>query len=779
MRKITVQPLSLCVLLMSSLMLTACGGGGGSTSSVPPAAAAVVPAPAPAPTTVVTPPPPPAQATTVIGATTAPPAVTTPPIATLPPPDTSGTVQQPPVAGTVTPTAPIAPVAPLDTSVPVTTITLESTGSAEQLNVPVTFGQVFAVGHIGPSQTVTAKLMADSTSVPLQVDIKARHPDGSVRHAILSAQVPKVAVGQSQSIGLSAAAAPAAPAATTPATLLDAGFTTSVNVTIDGQVYTASADQLLRTGNYETWLSGPVVNEWLVSAPLATSAGVAHPHLAARFSIRAVKGEKRARVDVTVENNWAYEMAPQNFKYDAQVLVGGSSVYNALGMTHYHHSRWRKMFWWGAQPSVHIKHNVAYLIATKALPNYDQTVVVPETRLAAMKTAYAGARIEPMGVGSALYAMPTTGGRDDIGLLPAWGATYLLSMDRRAKEVTLGTADLAGSWSSHYRDKNTGRPVSLADYPYMTILGNRTDTMNPVTKKLEAFPLCATTTSCTTPNNHDTSHQPAFAYLPYLVTGDFYYLEELQFWAMFNSFSSNPGYRENIKGLVRSDQVRGQAWSLRTIGEAAYITPDADKLKPQLMNLVKHNLDYFNATYTNNAAANKLGVITNGYSVVYNNSTGLAPWMDDFFTSAIGHLNELGFTSARPLLEWKARFPIGRMIDPGTCWITGAMYSMKVRDSATAPLYISIGEAWKASSTPEFAALACGSQAMATNLGLKVGEMTGYSAVATGYPSNMQPALAYAADVGGSPGASAWTVFSARTVKPNYGLGPQFAIVPR
>lgn len=764
MRKVTIKPSSLCALLITSAVLTACGGGGGSTSSASPSAA-----PAPVAAT-----PPTTQTTTITGTTT------TPPIATLPPPDTSGTVQQPPLAGTgITPTAPIAPIAPLDTTTPLTTVTVDSTGAADQLNVPVTFGQVFAVGHIGPSQTVTAMLMADNTSLPLQVDVKARHPDGSVRHAVLTTTIPKVAIRQSHVIGLGVGPAPAAPAATSAMALIMEGFTASVNVTIDGQAYSASAHHHLRAGAYETWLSGPLVNEWMVAAPLTNAAGVAHPHLAARFAIRAVTGEKRARVDVTVENNWAYELAPQNFKYDAQINVGETSVYSAVGMTHYHHSRWRKMFWWGEQPSVHVKHNVAYLIGTKALPNYDQTVVVPETRLAAMATAFSGARIQPMGVGSALPAMPTTGGRDDIGLLPAWGATYLLTMDKRAKDITLGTADLAGSWSSHYRDKNTGRPVSLADYPYMTILGNRTDTMNPVTKKLEAFPLCATTTSCTTPNNHDTSHQPNFAYLPYLVTGDYYYLEELQFWAMFNSFSSNPGYRENIKGLVRSDQVRGQAWSLRTIGEAAYITPDTDTLKPHLLNLVKHNLDYFNATYTNNATANKLGVITNGYSVVYNNSTGLAPWMDDFFTSAIGHLNELGFTSARPLLEWKARFPIGRMIDPGTCWITGAMYSMKVRDSATAPLYTTVGEAWKASSTPEFAALACASQAMATSLGLKVGEMTGYSAVATGYPSNMQPALAYAADVGGTPGASAWTVFAARSVKPNYGLGPQFAIVPR
>jgi hypothetical protein len=68
---------------------------------------------------------------------------------------------------------------------------------------------------------------------------------------------------------------------------------------------------------------------------------------------------------------------------------------------------------------------------------------------------------------------------------------------------------------------------------------------------------------------------------------------------------------------------------------------------------------------------------------------------------------------------------------------------------------------------------------MATSLGLKVGEMTGYSGAYAGYPSNMQPALAYAADVGGADGAAAWSKFVNRSVKPVYGTGPEFAIVPR
>jgi hypothetical protein len=460
-------------------------------------------------------------------------------------------------------------------------------------------------------------------------------------------------------------------------------------------------------------------------------------------------------------------------------MVGGQAVMTKAGLTHFHHARWRQVFWWGGEPAVYTRHNVPYLLATRALPNFDQRVTFSETQLAFWKTSWSGAKTELMATGLAIPYMETTGGRDDIGLLPAWAATYLLSMDKRAHDATMGTADLAGSWSSHYRDRNTDRPVSVTDFPYMTIYGQRTDTYNPATKKEEAFPLCASATGCDLPHQHDGSHQPSFAYLPYLVTGDYYYLEELQFWAMWDVFMSNPGYREYGKGLVKSDQVRGQAWSLRTLGEAAYITPDSDPLKQQLVGFVNNNMDWYNANYTDSTSGNRLGVLTHGYAIAYNDATGVAPWMDDFFTSAVGHLVEMGFTKAKPLLVWKSAFPIGRMTAPDTCWITGAMYAMKVRDSATAPLYTSIGQAWKASSTPEFAALACGGSAMATSLGLKVGEMTGYSSANSGYPSNMQPALAYAADAGGAAGAAAWTVFDGRSVKPDYGIGPQFAIVPR
>ncbi|MFC5510909.1 hypothetical protein ACFPOU_07205 [Massilia jejuensis] len=661
----------------------------------------------------------------------------------------------------------------------VTDVRIQNTSALAQPNLPVTFGQVFAVGHMMPTESLVGRFDSGAM-IPLQLDVKATHPDGSVRHAVVSGMIPDMGANEVRTMALLKSNAPHA-AGLSPNTLLSNGFSASVHATINGVRYDVSADDIIKTGGtYQTWLSGAVANEWLVSAPLKTADGVAHPHLTARFAIRWYDAIKKARVDVTIENAWAYEPNPQNITYDAEVMVHGAVVYAKPALNHLNHSRWRKLFWWGGNADqAYVKHNTAYLVASRALPNYDQSVVVTETALTGLKAKWTGTAIEPMGVGLATAYMPGTGGRNDLGLLPGWAAAYLLSMDRRAKEVTLGTADLAGSWTSHFRDKNTDRPVSLIDYPYMTILGNYTDTKNPVTKLYEAFPKCAVGASCSSPHTHDTAHQPGFAYLPYLVTGDYYYLEELQFWGMYNVFESNPGYRKNIQGLLYRGQVRGQAWSMRTLAEAAYITPDADRLKEHFTRILNSNLNWYNTTYTNNAAANIFGVIDGGSAVIYNGSRGIAPWQDDFFTAAIGHAAELGFSGARSLLSWKAKAPVLRMTDPSMCWINAALYSFNIRDSGTSPLYTTMEQAAAASQAPEFRALACNSPEMAAYLNKKIGEMTGYATSVAGYPANMQPALAYAADASLPNAAAAWAIFAARPIKPNYGSSPQFAIVPR
>ncbi len=664
-----------------------------------------------------------------------------------------------------------------------TTVRLENLGQTAQSTVPVTFGQVFAAGDLPTGSRLLART-EDGQDVPLQVDIKARHPDGSVRHALLSTILPVLAAGKTQTLSLQAGppATGAAPARHTPSTLLAGDFDAVVRIMLDDQVYTAAARPALANGRYRSWIDGPLVSEWLVNAPLLDPHGKAHPHLQVRYAIRDYADGRGTRVDVTLENDWAYEPAPRNYTYDVLIDIAGQNVYSKMALTQYHHTRWRKVFWRGPAPQINVRSDTTYLMTSRAVPNYDRRTFISEWTLRDMGVAWHGPRTEPMATGLANPGMPTTGGRPDIGLIPAWGASWLLSMDRRARDAALGTADLAGSWSIHYRDQKTDRPISIENYPYMTLLGHASDAINPKTKKSEAFPDCI---DCSNPNVADSAHMPAFNYLPYLLTGDYYQLEELQFWTMWSVFKTNPGYRGNLQGLIHRAQVRDQAWSLRNIAEAAYITPDDDVLKPQLLRLVENNLQWYNANYTNNASANRLGINVDN-AIEYNNKLGIAPWMDDFFTSAVGRMAELGFERAMPLLRYKASFPIARMTRDNYCWIFGAAYSINVRATPEGPLYTDLGQAYLPSLRATYGEQAeaisrtpCAGTAMAMALKLRNGEMTGYSAETTGFPANMQPALAYSVDSGSDGAQQAWEVFSRRSVKPDYGLGPQFSIVPR
>ena len=688
---------------------------------------------------------------------------------------------------------------------------LNDTSTQAQSRVPVTVGHVFAKGDVKAGETLTATFKG--VAIPLQADIKATHDDGSVRHAVLSAVLPQLAGGESASLQLASAPAVPAGAPARPDTLLASGFNALVRLNIGGVAYSADAAQLLASKPYKSWLSGPLVNEWLVSGPV-TAGGVAHPHLSVRFAIRhyplAGNGRPGAiRVDVTVENNWAYEPDPKNVTYDAEILVNNQPVYAKPALTHYHHARWRKLFWAGAEPAVHARHDIGYLIGTRAVPNYDQSVVPSQAALAKMKTDWDAADNGPMAMPLINKYMPTTGGRPDIGLHHAWAAMYLLSMDPRARLVTVGLGDLAGSWPVHFRDRNTDEVVSIIAYPYVRDQRISSDSYNPVTKKYEDMPRCTAAGACATPYTPDMAHQPSFAYLPYLLTGDAYHLDELLFWANWNLVTMNPHYRSLAKGLVKGNQVRGQAWSLRTLGHAAYITPDNHPMKSYFKQILQNNLDFYNATFAG-GATNQLGFIDNtatSYAVAYGGptgaNTGVAPWQDDFFTSAVGHLHEMGFAAAKPILDWKARFPIGRMVASGYCWIDGAVYALMVRPGASAAYFTSFADAYQAtmrkldgsamvnSTGARYLDQPCGSQAQAdwrTQLDKDnktwrtpwlPGEMTGYAYSSEGMPSNMQPALAMAAATGLPDARAAWERFKARSVKPDYNARPQFAIVPR
>lgn len=665
------------------------------------------------------------------------------------------------------PVAPVAPVAPAAAAAPtepagvphgfdgITGVAIDSTADVTQSQVPFSFGQVFAPGHLMPGERLAGTL-AGGAGLPLQVDVKARHPDGSVRHAVVSGIVPRLAAHESLVIGLKKTTAPAgadiAPAAPAlPADLLAKGFRACVRATIAGKAWSACADPLLARADARTWLRGPVVTEWLVAAPLKDASGVAHPTLSARFAVRWYPAAGRARLDLGVDNDWAHDPKVVNVDYDASVTLGERDVYARKALHHLHHARWRKLFWWGDAPAVNLRRDSEYLIATRALPNYDRSVAVAEPALAALASDWRGEAIEPMGAGLVTPDMASIGGRSDLGLLPSWAVLYLIGMDPRAERATLGSADLAGSWPIHYRDRRTGLPAA----PSETVAAAGAGAHMPSP--------CTAPRGCDTPYSPDLANQPALAYLPYLLSGDSYHLEELQFWAAYDAMSAPQD----------AGSATAQAWRLRALGEAAYATPDDDPLKPGFMRLAETAV----AAYAGTRAP--LGALSGDAVLAFDDGTTLAPWQDDMFTAVAGHLAELGITGADRLLAWKTRFAIARMVDPGACWVFGAPSRLRMRATRRDAPFATMAEVHAASVPAAIRSLPCGSDVLARALDLDPDTMTGFAAAPSGQPAMMQPALAYGADVGGNDGARAWQVFMGRANKPDYGTEPQFAIVPR
>ncbi|WP_108867035.1 gliding motility-associated C-terminal domain-containing protein [Aquimarina aquimarini] len=638
----------------------------------------------------------------------------------------------------------------------ITTIRIVDVSNVSRNNVLATFGHVFKEGDVPQGSYLQAKLSAGEV-IDLQVDVKATHKDGSLRHAVITCEIPFLAAKESVVIILSNQGQVDANTGITLQKLLETGYDTSIHITLEGQLYTSSAKELLQKSfaiqEEKKWLEGKLVTEWHVSAPIENGNGGIHPHLTARFYIRAYELDK-VRTDVVIENNWTYVADPKGFLYEVEIKSNSNILYSKKGLSHTHHARWRKVFWWGDKNNVHVDYNISYFLETRAIPNYDQSIIISETALAGMEDSF-----EPMDNGNLTSYMPRTGQHADIGPLPDYGARYMLTMDSRAYFNTLANGNSGGAYQIHFRDKNTDLPVSIDDYPYIGIR-RISDTRNPSTGKYEVpanqgvgFYAITNGLSRHTP---DSDHQPSIAYLPYLITGDYFYLEELQFWTTYNFMNLAVGYRGMSKGLYNKGQVRGQAWNMRTLGQTAYITPDNHTLKKYFEEKLNNNLREYKRQYVDNVNSNTLHVINPTDEVL------LSPWQDNFFTWTMGYINGLGYNNALSVLRWKTVFPVGIMTPP-FCWLKSSSYTFDYVDASGR----------EAENFSELYDLNYSSADKCEGL-----EMNGYPESPTGYGANMQPALAASVDAETDGAFDAWARYLSRLPKQDYTSSPQFAIVP-
>ncbi|WP_439115331.1 hypothetical protein [Hydrogenophaga sp.] len=636
----------------------------------------------------------PAQNTSVVTEPTSPTAPsTTPepstPTSTSPPTDSTtapttdtSTGTSPPPTEPSAPTAPTAPVAVAKEAFScatgaITCVEVAATSSQTQSSVPVTFGQPFKAKDWYPSsQGLTAKV--DGVEIPLQADEIASHQDSSARFAVLSAQLNNMQSGQTRIINLYAAAKnssnPTVPA------------NPDWNIELEARVYDASGnvtgtlvalpqaqlkDEIAK--NTSRRLHGSVASEYTVVTGFKNkTTGEVHPHLTARLHTRLHDGGNRIRTDVVLENTRTWTPNPANITYDLTIKRNGTVLHSQPKFTHYHHARWHKVVWTGgAEPAQRVRHHMPYFLSTRATWNYDLNLKVPETVLAneasrLISVRASQASLGPMGNVFLAPYFPGTGGRPEIGPIPRWTAQYLISQDDRIREVMLANADAAAAVPTHYRDEVTGQPVDVVTHPNITV---RFGTSSPAVPK----------SSDTTIWSADTAHQGSFAYIPYLITGDAFYLDETIFWAAWNIAAVNPSYREGSKGLIKSNEVRAQAWALRSIGEAARALPDSHKLKSYFQARLVNNLNWYAEKYINSPTESSLGAIQHP-----DDPNETSPWQNDFMSIVFSQQAENLEPKASETLAWFSKFTVGRFMndDNGFCAARAPGYYWFYRDSA-------------------------------------------------------------------------------------------------
>ena len=327
--------------------------------------------------------------------------------------------------------------------------------------------------------------------------------------------------------------------------------------------------------------------------------------------------------------------AVEDQTYSLTLTIGNSSpstVYTLPTFTHNALARWTKTYWLGGAPStIAIDHNLAYLTSTGAIPNFDTTLGTGAAANEATNwSAWQAVSHDPFNVQNSTSCMPgamepanwpyasfqggycgafwqtaqgAPGDRPDLGPYTGWIMNWLYTMnDYRNAQIALGLADLASSWPIYMREGQSGNNITggtssptpactyqcnangigrIASIVSRTALCSNQSAGMPISSTGWANAALSVGTVSTTPWQADAAHLPDNWTVPYLLTGDFFYLEESRFWSAYVIAWSTPNggnygrpIAGNVATLTNNSNARVIGWELRTLANTWGIEPD-------------------------------------------------------------------------------------------------------------------------------------------------------------------------------------------------------------
>jgi hypothetical protein len=560
----------------------------------------------------------------------------------------------------------------------------------------VSFGQIFLPGTVRSGDQL--QVMLDGHAAGTQVDAKAFNADGSVRHAVVTVELPKLRSGQklNATIVKQAGAAAAAPTGDIAVPPLDVvvglkGGNGAVKP-IDINLQTVAQNPKNAAPGF--WLNGPLAQERRYTADV-------NDHLQIQFDVFAPKTGP-ARIDVIFHNDWTGIHHSDDFDYDVDMSLAGAPVYQARGVHQYTFSTWHRVLWTDGKSSVRVVPDLATLEAAGAVPRYDANFPIARDITGDIGDAANKLSDKPMSSGTVDHHMPDAGGRWDIGPLPTWDVVDLLDGNETTRKLVMANGDAAGMAPWHLRERKTGLPLTIDAHP-KTWLDQRGQGTVQEGVLPEVFHEESNGWTL------DDAHEPALSYLPYLLTGSQYYRDELAAQAAYVLLSYDQDYRGGSHGYIIGEkaeaweQVRGMAWSLRTIANAAYVLPSSYPLRGYFDAKLKGNLAHLVQLFVQDRKMKAAGPMEGWVTGDYGAPGANAPWQQGFLAVVLTWINDMGYPDAGRLTAWMSNFFTGLFTsgDQGFDPMRGTAYILAVFDPDSGKLLNNWGESYAKSKLAE------------------------------------------------------------------------------
>jgi hypothetical protein len=255
-----------------------------------------------------------------------------------------------------------------------------------------------------------------------------------------------------------------------------------------------------------------------------------------------------------------------------------------------------------------------------------------------------------------------------------------VSGDARAAQYVLGQAEASGSIPWHFWDEANGTWLSLEAYPRLWVDG----------RAAPGRPGDRLSTGLTQPLpgntgwSPDHAHQPELSTVPYLLTGERWILDNLQSQAAAVIMTTWPTNRLQGEGVVANGgQTRGSAWNLRTVDNAAWLSPDGTPEQAYFQKVSAANWAWLVSKIPEWTA--QQGAAHGWLPGAFAEAGALPPWQQDFFATTAATAARRGNADAKTFLAWQANFLVGRFThaEEGFNPAWGTAYFIPISDPTT------------------------------------------------------------------------------------------------